>query len=287
MHVGEACYACLVEQSRRVLRQCRLSKEKEEEIMRAVEEFLAENYTGNAIPALLGTGLHRLLKSLTGCADPFREAKARSNALAQALIPMARRIIESAEDRLEATVKVALAGNLLDFGVYGAEASAEMLSRALEEKLAINHIQAFRRLIESSRRVLYLLDNAGEIALDRLLIEELKRHGLEVIAVVKSAPIINDATIEDAQQVELTHTCRVITSGSDVVGVDFKEASEELLREFDKADFIIAKGQGHFETLDEYTEKPVVFLLKAKCKSVAEQLRVPQGGSVVLVRNFE
>lgn len=286
MHVGEACYSCLVEQSRRVLSQCRLSGEKEEEIMQTVEEFLAENYTTKAIPALLGTELHRMLKELTGCEDPFREAKAQANALAISLIPRARGIIDSAQDRLEAAAKVAMAGNLLDYGIYGADTGEERLGKALEEEPAVNHILKLRRLIGRSRRVLYLLDNAGEVAFDRLLIEELKRLNLEVTAAVKSIPIINDATLEDARQVGLTHTCRVITSGSDVVGVDFNEASEELLREFERADFIIAKGQGHFETLDGYAAKPIAFLLKAKCTTVAEELRVPLGSSVVLVRNF-
>jgi hypothetical protein len=251
-----------------------------------VEEFLAKNYTTEAIPALLGTELHRMLKELTRCEDPFREAKAQANALAISLIPRARGIIDGAQDRLEAAAKVALAGNLLDYGVYGADTGEERLGKALEEEPAVNHIPKLGQLIERSRRVLYLLDNAGEVAFDRLLIEELKRLNLEVTAAVKSIPIINDATLEDARQVGLTHMCRVITSGSDVVGVDFKEASEELLREFERADFIIAKGQGHFETLDGYTAKPITFLLKAKCTTVAEELCVPLGSSVVLVRNF-
>jgi hypothetical protein len=276
----------LIEQSRRVLSQCRLSGEKEKEIMQAVEEFLAENYTTKAIPALLGTELHRMLKELTGCGDPFRGAKHQANTLALTMISKAREIIDSAQDRLEAAVKIALAGNLLDYGVYGADTGEERLGKALEEEPAVNHIPKLRRLIGRSRQVLYLLDNAGEVAFDKLLIEELKRLNLEVTAAVKSIPIINDATLEDAQQVGLTHTCRVITSGSDVVGVNFKEASEEFLREFERADFIIAKGQGHFETLDGYAAKPITFLLKAKCTTVADELRVPLGSSVVLVRNF-
>lgn len=285
MRVGEACYTCFFEQSKRVLSQCKLSLEEEKRIMRAVEEFLAERYTEEAVPALLGTELHRMLKRLTGCEDPFREAKARANRLAISLVPAAQKIIQRAQDRFGAAVRVALAGNLLDYGVYGASECESRLKRALEEEPAINHIPRLRRLAEEGRRVVYLLDNAGEVVFDKLLIEELKRRGLEVTAVVKSKPIINDATLEDAQQVELTQTCRVITSGGDVVGVEFGEASEELLRAFELADFVIAKGQGHFETLDTYEEKPIAFLLKAKCATVADALRVRQGSSVVLVKN--
>ncbi len=286
MHVGEACYPCLIEQGRRVLKQCGIYGEKEEEIMQMVEEFVATNYSSEAIPALLGTELHRMLKKLTSCDDPFRKAKAEANALAMELIPLAKKIIDDAQDRLEAAIKVALAGNLLDYGVYGANTGEGVLKKALEEGPVINHFPQLKRLIKRSRRVLYLLDNAGEVAFDKLLIEELTRLNLEVTAVVKSLPVINDATLEDAVQVGLTHTCRVIASGSDVVGVDFKEASEELLREFNSSDFIIAKGQGHFETLDAYTTRPIVFLLKAKCTTVARELGVPEGSSVVLVRSF-
>jgi hypothetical protein len=284
MLAGEACYSCLVEQSRRALRLRRLDSRREREVLKRVEEFLEARYSPEAVPALLGTELHRLLKALTACDDPFSEAKARANALAMALLPGAREFISRAKDRFEAAVKVALAGNLLDYGVYGASAGKEALLAALKEEPAINHIPELREKAEHAERVLYLLDNAGEIAFDRLLIEELRSLGLEVTAAVKSKPIINDATLADARRVGLTEVCRVITTGSDVVGVNFGEASQELLREFGRADFVIAKGQGHFETLDDYKGKPLAFLLKAKCTTVAEALKVPQGSGVVLVR---
>ncbi|MFH0900848.1 MAG: ARMT1-like domain-containing protein [Pseudomonadota bacterium] len=94
---------------------------------------------------------------------------------------------------------------------------------------------------------LCLADNAGEIAVDRLVIEEL---GAERVTVaVRGAPVLNDATIEDPQQVGLDELVRVIDNGSDAPVTILKDCSSTFRKRFDQADLIIAKGQGNFETL--------------------------------------
>ncbi|NOZ59519.1 MAG: DUF89 family protein [Euryarchaeota archaeon] len=281
MRVGEACYSCLLDQGRRVLELC----SSDGRLMRRVEEFLAERYSPDAVPALLGTELHRFLREITGNPDPFREVKREANRTALRILPHARRLVAASGDRFTAAVRVSLAGNLMDFAVYGSNTCEEALARALEDEPAIDHTPRFRRLVERGGRLLYLLDNAGEIALDGLLIEELQRTGVRVTAAVKGAPVLNDATLEDARQVGLERLCRVVTTGGDVVGVDLERAPAEFLEEMERADVIVAKGQGHFETLDTYTGTPVVFLLRAKCPSVAGTLGVPRGSGVVLVKN--
>jgi uncharacterized protein with ATP-grasp and redox domains len=126
-----------------------------------------------------------------------------------------------------------------------------------------------------------MLDNAGEIVFDRLLIEELAGH--DVTACVRGGPVINDATLADAEQVGLPDLCRVITTGSDAVGVEWDEASDDLKRAFAAADLVIAKGQANFETLSGRPET-IYFILKAKCDCVARELGV-RLGDVVIVRN--
>ncbi len=281
MRVGSDCYSCLLEQGRRVLRLCTADGKK----MRSVEQFLATRYSQEAVPALLGTELYWFLRELTGRRDPFSSVKYRANTTALRVLPAAREMVSSSPDRFAAAVRAAIAGNLMDFAVYGENTCEEVLRKALHEDPVIDHTSHFGALVEGGKNVLYLLDNAGEIVLDMLLIEELQRRGSTVTAAVKSEPVFNDATLEDARQVGLDRMCRVITTG-DMVGVDLRRASAEFVREVERAELVVAKGQGHFETLDEYTEKPLVFLLRAKCASVAEVLGVPRGSGVVLVRNI-
>jgi uncharacterized protein with ATP-grasp and redox domains len=134
----------------------------------------------------------------------------------------------------------------------------------------------------AKRKLLYVCDNSGEIAFDRLLIERL-RERCEVTASVKSQPIINDATMQDAEEVGLPAVARVIETGSGDIGVNWDRASEEFKEAFRAADIILAKGQGNFETLDE-TPGEIFFLLKAKCPEVAAELAVSEG-ALIFLRN--
>ena len=141
-------------------------------------------------------------------------------------------------------------------------------SAALEAELATGR-----------RRVLYILDNAGEIVFDRLLIEELAAH--DVIACVRGGPIINDVTLDDSEQVGLTKIVPVITTGSDAVGIEWSEASPEFRQAFAAADLVIAKGPANFETLAD-SPGNVYFILKAKCPCVAQELGVMLGQVVIV-----
>ena len=98
---------------------------------------------------------------------------------------------------------------------------------------------------------MYICDNAGEIIFDRVLMEEIKRYGKEIVAVVKGKPILNDATLEDAKMAKIDEIAKVITTGSDIIGIILEECSEEFLKEFESADLIIAKGMGNYESLTE------------------------------------
>jgi uncharacterized protein with ATP-grasp and redox domains len=129
------------------------------------------------------------------------------------------------------------------------------------------------------------LDNAGEIVFDRFLIKVITDHyPIRVTAAVKSSPILNDATMEDAEEAELKEVARVITTGNDCIGTDLEESSPEFLDTLHKADLVIAKGQGNYESITEFQDampKPLFYVLRAKCVLVAERLEVPLQGNVV------
>jgi uncharacterized protein with ATP-grasp and redox domains len=178
-------------------------------------------------------------------------------------------------------VRLAIAGNIIDFGVNGSVQDGD-LERSIQESLAAEfadgQLRGFEKGVNEAEDILYLADNADEIVFDRLLIELLPVA--RVTVVVKGGPIINDATMEDAVAAGLPEIVEVIDNGDDAPGTVGEACSEEFQRRFARADLVIAKGQGNFETLSE-SEKHIFFILRAKCPVVARHLGCPVGTSVL------
>ena len=155
----------------------------------------------------------------------------------------------------------------------------EMMSQAF----AVSDIDAFREELVPGARLLYLGDNAGEIVFDTVLVRQLLERNVDVTYAVKSGPIINDATMADAEFAGMTELTHVIETGSNDIGVCFGNASPEFLDAFASADIVVGKGHGNFETCSGRPEN-VYFLLKAKCPMVADALGV-EVGDIVFKKN--
>lgn len=227
----------------------------------------------DASPAHNSTIVLKEVNKFLGISDPYKEEKRKYNKIALKMLPRLREIVCSSPARLITSARVAVVGNVIDLGIKTDINIDETLRRVLEKGFTIDHTDKLREFIIRKPRVLYLVDNSGEIVFDRVFIEELIREGADVTVGVKSGPILNDCTMEDAVQVGLTQITKVVETGSDWVGTDLTTCSDEFLKIFYESDLIISKGQGNFETLDR-TAKKVFFILKAKCDSVAEEFGV-------------
>ena len=222
-------------------------------------------------PPAMGQGLHRLIRQLTGNDDPYRSVKQRFNRAALALYPSMRERVDQSDEPFETAVRLAIAGNIIDFGVHSQldEAGVEAaIQHALSAPLR-GDPEAFRVAVDAADEVLYLADNAGEIIVDRLLIERMPPG--EITVVVKGSPVLNDATMEDAEAAGLTGLVEVIDNGSDAPGTILEDCSADFRGRFHHADLIVAKGQGNYETLSQ-ADKSIVFALKAKCPVIARDL---------------
>jgi uncharacterized protein with ATP-grasp and redox domains/formylmethanofuran dehydrogenase subunit E len=232
-------------------------------------------------PPATGQWIHRRLRERTGLTDPYRRQKDRHNQLAMELLPGFRAKVRAAADPFSLAVRLAIAGNVIDLGVNGQLEEADIrqaMDGVLDEPL-VGDLEGFRQAVSEATRILYLADNAGEIAFDRLLIEQLPAD--RVALVVRGGPIINDATLADARAVGLHEIVEVIDNGSDAPGTILEDCSVAFRDRFEQADLIIAKGQGNFETLSD-VRRPIRFLLKAKCPVIARHAGVPMGTHVLL-----
>jgi len=274
------CIPCLIRQMVDTARLCTSDDAVIEDALRQCLAGMARMDLREPPPGL-GWRLYRLILDRCGASDPLRDMKERSNRFALSLYPELKARVDRAADPFAEAARLAVAGNIIDFGAHSSFSEARVhqsIAHAIEAPLDPAELDALRRAAASARRILYLADNAGEIVLDKLLIERL--GPAKVTVVVRGGPIINDATLDDAREVGLTDMVEVMDNGAPAAGTILDLCSPDLRQRFAAADLVIAKGQGNYETLSD-APRPVYFLLKAKCPVVAHSLGVKTGDIVL------
>ncbi|MFA5552955.1 MAG: ARMT1-like domain-containing protein [Phycisphaerae bacterium] len=265
------CIPCFVRQALDAARHATEDSYIHEEVVRGVLA-LSKDLDMRQSPPATGQQIHKLIRELVKVNDPYHGVKQRFNDAALKLYPKMRRLVVESKDPFKTAVCLAIAGNIIDFGVKSQLQEIELeetIEQCLAKEFSGTHLEDFRRAIEQAESILYLADNAGEIVFDRLLIEQLPIE--KVTVTVKGSPVINDATMEDAVIAGLPEIVDVIDNGSDAPGTILQSCSQYFRDYFDKADLIIAKGQGNYETLNDIN-KNIFFILKAKCPVISRNI---------------
>ncbi len=306
MKVHPDCFPCFMRQCLIAIKQAGKNGVDENAVMKAALADI-ERADLEKSPAHATTSMHRTLRRMLG-GDPFKAIKGQYNKIALELYDSLKGEIARSAEPLATASRLAIAGNVIDFGIYSTIDIEGTVQRALSEPLAVDHSNSFRKAVAGAGDILYLLDNAGEIVFDRLLIEQLVNEGKKVTAVVKASPVINDSTMEDAREAGLTEVCTVVDNGSDAVGTILESTSDDFKARYKGAGLVISKGQGNFETLLDSAggtssplqdppklpkgdsvppwdpPKKIFFLFQSKCSVVSEVLGLPEG-SMLLVGN--
>lgn len=234
-------------------------------------------------PPAMGQRIHRRIRELVCQSDPYAAAKERCNRLALRYLPELRARVSVSDAPLDTAVRVAIAGNVIDMGVNATLTDAQ-ITAAIDAAMGAplhGDVRALARAVKDAQRILFLADNAGELVFDRLLIERLPLERVTVAA--RGAPVINDATLADAEVAGLLDLVEVIDNGSDAPGTILDDCSVAFRKRFDAADLIIAKGQGNFETLSD-VQKDVFFAFMVKCPVIAREVDCGVG-SLILHRS--
>ena len=137
--------------------------------------------------------------------------------------------------------------------------------------------RSFLQECQEKKTFLLIADNCGEIVLDKLFLEQLKKcyPHLEITVMVRGSEVLNDATLADAAYVGIDHTANVISSGSGVGGTICQLISEEAKNTLDTCDVILAKGQGNYESLAGHG-RHIYYSFLCKCDLFVRRFNVPK-----------
>ncbi len=279
MKTSYECIPCFIRQALDAARFATSDEAVHETVLREVLTSVSKMDLKQS-PPVMGQHIHRLVRKFSGSIDPYKKVKEKFNGYALQLYPNLKEKIETSSNPFETAVRLAIAGNIIDFGVH-ATVNHAIINKTIELSLSeplFGDLEYFQKTISAAKTILYIGDNSGEIVFDRLLIEQLRPDRLTFS--VRGNPILNDATIDDAVDTGMTDIVHVIDNGSDAPGTVLDECSDMFRRLFQSADIVISKGQGNYETLSDI-HKNIFFLLKAKCTVTAKHIGCNLGDSVI------
>ncbi len=272
------CIPCLLKQSLNATRVVTDDQAVQEKVLKSVMAELLDSPLDSS-PPLIAHTIYAIVDDITGSYDPYKSLKMEYNQIAMGMYPDLKDIVDKSDDHLFTAVKLAIAGNIIDFGADIQFDVEETIRDVLTKEFAINDYPLFVESLEDSENILYLADNAGEVGFDRILIEEIIDYA-DVVYAVKKKPIINDATIDDAIFCGIDSIAEIVTT-SDTPGTILERCDPEFVEIYRSADVIISKGQGNYETLSEEAGN-IFFMLLAKCPVIAADLGVKIGDAVLL-----
>ncbi len=288
-HITAGCYPCVFQQLLSIASLVELS-EKDTKLFfeKSMLYFLETHGEGVVVQHVIRKATDMLIKMMgePDNFDPYDAIKKYSNDVALEFTDLFYKMIRESNSPLEMALKIASAGNIIDFGAkrHGDIDIKKELASIDERGFGIYDYDEFYKAVSTAKSLLYICDNAGEIVMDKIFIEEIKNlfPSLNVVCAVREKPIINDAVLYDALYAGLDKVATVISSGSVYPGTIIDETSKEFREFFDSSDVIISKGQGNFETLLYDSSEKLFFILRIKCEAMAKLSNAPLGDLVLM-----
>ncbi len=270
------CYPCFLRQALDAARFAGADGIAQAQVLQETLALLQALDPG-ATPPEIGDQIHRRVREITAHADPYGTVKRVATERSLELYSWMQHHIAGASDPFGQAIRIAIAGNIIDFGPSNQYDLEGSLAEVAQAPLAIDNLDTLRAALNKASSLLFIGDNAGETVFDRALVEILD---LPVMYAVKGGPVLNDATLDDARMAGLDACATLVSTGSDAPGTILSRTSADFRRQYETASVIIAKGQANYETLSPGDAR-VFFLLKAKCPVIARDLGVATGDLIV------
>ncbi|WAM32592.1 damage-control phosphatase ARMT1 family protein [Caldicellulosiruptor naganoensis] len=277
------CIHCYLKQAISCMEMVNIPDEEKRKVLYELMDFI-KTLDPEASPAynssLVLLKTYEIIKS----EDPYYYAKKQSNALALELYEDVKKRVFNTDDPLYNALKAAVAGNVIDLGIKRDFDVKSELSHAFEFGFSIDDYLLLKNKIQDGKDIVIAGDNAGEIVFDKILVEVLNQMGKNVYYIVKTKPILNDSTLEDAKEVGMDKIANVVDTGVGILGIPKDKVSSQVKQLILSADIIISKGQANFESIDEFEEIQgnVFYLLKIKCEFLAKKLGFKLGDLVLI-----
>lgn len=270
------CIPCFFNQA---LRAGRIATGDENKLKKLLDEIgtMLRDIPLENTPPETGMLIYEKVREITGVFDPYNELKRASTEKALALYPSLKNKVEKSNDKLLTAIRIAIAGNVIDFGVNRNFNIEEEIDKVHKKDFAIFDYDKFKAYLDKTDEILYIGDNAGESVFDRILIEEMKKP---TIYVVREIPVINDVTYKDAVQAGIDKVASILSSGTSAPGTVLETCNAEFREVYKDSKFVIGKGQGNYEGLSD-EKHTIFFLLKAKCWVIANDIGVNEGDIVL------
>ncbi len=277
------CKLCLIKSFEKILAEKSAGKIKNE-LSGRIRDYV-NGINSELITPEAAREINRMLTEKLNIYDLHKEEKLISNNIALNHYSRFRELVLTSESPFNTALRLSIAGNIMDYAacpeffVNSEQYFDKIINEVLTAEFAIDNSKELEEEIHNSKTLLFLGDNAGEIVLDKLLLETIGHPN--VFYAVRDKPVINDATAEDAYYTGINTLAKIISNGYDAPSTIIEKASAEFLAVYNDADLIISKGQGNFEGLASNTREDLFFLLIVKCDVIARLLGVKKGDYMV------
>jgi len=288
MKIKTECVPCLI---KRVIFEAEYSTKDDEIKKKTIKnacKALGDFYDPEKCSAEIATKVHRVAYDSLGDNDPYKDLKKQSNIVAKKLLPKVEDYIKNSDNPLKMSMLCSIIGNMMDFGIKGGSKRPEVLEKTFDEfvseGIGYDDYEKLDKMLSKSKKIILFTDNCGEIVFDKLLCREIKKKypDLFLTLVVKGENILSDATMDDAKELCFEEVVdKIITTGCFAVGVDFNQMSNNLKKSLSDYDLIICKGMANYESFSETDYKPIVYLLRTKCKAIADSMELPVNISAI------
>jgi len=273
MKIQTECVPCLLKRIVFEAEQSTKSKELREKTLKKACTLLAELYNPTKCSVSIATKVHKIAYETLGDKDPYKELKTQSNITAKKLVPRVEELIQISEEPLRMSMLCSIIGKLFD-----------IFEDSVSQDFGHDDYDKLKTILEKSKNVILFTDNCGEIVFDKILCRELKKFNPDIFltVVVKGEPVLSDATMQDAQELGFQKvTDEILTTGCFAVGVDFEKMPKVVSDRLESSDLIICKGMGNYEAFSEKDYKPLVYLLRTKCSTIANSMGLKQNINVI------
>lgn len=273
MKLNAKCIVCNIQQAIKIADFLDVDDAKREEIMRRVLGYLKDVDFELSNPQIM-KGTWDIITAELGNDNPYKNIKKFYNEEMLMMYDELKDIVKNSNDQFQAALKMAITGNLIDFGPshkFNRDILVEMINNLDSQDMVVDDSQKLRRMLADANTLLYIGDNCGEIVLDKVFIEQIKHDfpNVEIYFGVRGNAIINDVTIEDANMVGMAEVAKIIESKDGAPGTILENTGEQFQKLFNDANVIIAKGQGNYESLSDVKREGLFLLFMAKCPVVA------------------